>query len=65
MTRARGSDRVEEEEKESSTKMASSFKIIEDLFDNWEGPDLVSETVEDWLRDFADHSGKPKVGNFF
>ena len=33
MTRARGSDRVEEEEKEkeSSAKMASIFKIIEDL----------------------------------
>ena len=65
MTRARESDGVEEEEKESSTKMATSFKIIEDLVLNWEGPDIVSETVEDWMRDFAGHSGKSTVGNFF
>ena len=65
MTRARESDGVEEEEKESSTKMASSFKIIEDLFLNWDGPDIVSESVEDWIRDFAGHSGKSTVGNFF
>ena len=56
---------MEEEEKESSTKMASSFKIIEDLFLNWDGPDIVSESVEDWIRDFAGHSGKSTVGNFF
>ena len=65
MTRARESDGVEEEEKESSTKMASSFKLIEDLFLNWDGPDIVSESVEDWIRDFAGHSGKSTVGNFF
>ena len=65
MTRARESDGVEEEEKEPSTKMASSFKIIEDLFLNWDGPDIVSESVEDWIRDFAGHSGKSTVGNFF
>ena len=64
MTRARGSEGVEEE-KESSTKMASSFKLIEDLFLNWDGPDIVSESVEDWIRDFAGHSGKSTVGNFF
>ena len=64
MPRARGSDEVEEEEKkeESSIVMRSSFK---DLVLDWHGPDLVYETVEDWMCTFAGHCGKSTVGNFF
>ena len=40
MARARGSDGEEED---------SSFK---DLFLDWDGPDLVFNTVSDWIHDF-------------
>ena len=43
MARAQGSDGVEEEEGTST---------IEDLFLDWDGPDLVFNTVSDWIHDF-------------
>ena len=58
MTRARGSDEVEEEGAGagvSSTLGASSFK---DLFLDWDGPDVVFNTVSDWIHDFDGHCKK-------
>ena len=46
MPRARGSDG--EEKGESSATRTSSFK---DLFLDWDGPDLVFNTVSDWIHD--------------
>ena len=65
MTRARGSDEVEEEGAGagvSSTLGASSFK---DLFLDWDGPDVVFNTVSDWTHDFDGHHEKSTVANFF
>ena len=55
MARARGSDGEEEEKGESSVTRASSFK---DLFLDWDGPDLVFNTVSDWIHDFDGHCKK-------
>ena len=48
-TNDRGSDGEEEEKGEPSATRASSFK---DLFLDWYGPDLVFNTVSDWIHDF-------------
>ena len=45
----------EEEKGVSSTLGASSFK---DLFLDWDGPDLVFNTVSDWIHDFDGHCEK-------
>ena len=42
------------EEEEKGTR-ASSFK---DLFLDWDGPDLVFNTVSDWIHDFDGHCKK-------
>ena len=59
MTRAWGSEEMEEEEK--CEKMKNSFR---DLVDEWVGPDLIWDTVNDWIEDYNSHSGKSTVGNF-
>ena len=46
MTRAWGSEEMEEEEK--SEKMKSSFQY---LVEEWVGPDLIWETVYEWIED--------------
>ena len=53
-----------EKKEESSFAMGSSFK---DLVLDWDGPDLVYDTVEEWMWmcTFAGHAGKSTVGNFF
>ena len=58
MTRAWGSEEMEEEEK--CEKMKNSFR---DLVDEWVGPDLIWDTVNDWIEDYNSHSGKSTVGN--
>ena len=60
MTRAWGSEEMEEEE-EKCEKMKNSFR---DLVDEWVGPDLIWDTVNDWIEDYNSHSGKSTVGNF-
>ena len=52
---ALGSDGEEEEKGESSATRANSFK---DLFFDWDGPDLVFNTVLDWIHDFDGHCKK-------
>ena len=54
MTRAQGRNEVEEQDV-SSTIGGSSFK---DLFLDWDGPDLVFNTVSDWIHDFDGHCKK-------
>ena len=56
MARARGSGVVEEKEGTSS---------FEDLFLDWDGPDLIFKTVSDWSNDFDGHCEKSTVANFF
>ena len=58
MTRAWGSEEMEEEKSE---KMKSSFR---DLVEEWVGPDLIWDTVNDWIEDYNSHAGKSTVGNF-
>ena len=61
MTRARGSDGVEEEEEEKySTIVRGNFKVLD-----WDGPELVNRTVTDWICDYPGHIGKSTVANFF
>ena len=61
MTRAWGSEEMEEEEKEKSEKMKSSFR---DLVYEWVGSDLIWDTVNDWIEDYNSHAGKSTFGNF-
>ena len=55
MTRAWGSEEMEEEEKEKSEKMKSSFR---DLVYEWVGPDLIWDTLNDWIEDYNSHAGQ-------
>ena len=67
MTRARGDEEKSEEEKGEEEMGEEALDLGEGSFRKlvleWNGPDLVFSTVNDWI--LSDQSGKPTVGNFF
>ena len=64
MTRARGDEEKSEEEKgEEGEALDLGEGSFRKLVLEWNGPDLVFSTVNDWI--LSDQSGKPTVGNFF
>ena len=67
MTRARGDEEMSDEEKGEEEEGEGALDLgggsFRKLVLEWNGPDLVYSTVNDWI--VSDQSGKPTVGNFF